>query len=193
VTPSSVEDFATLYTGWFGEPDQVIKFDDVNVFVFAPREQDKTGFWIYLTGGMSLKEMELPPAGREAKVPSRAEYVFYSARKDPRYIDMLTLLVVFPFVDKTFVSMGHTVGLSEAINDSGSLNAVVLLKTLFRGHAEVFDAVRVAGDAVNFLWVVPITESERQYKQVHGLDALLDVFTDAKNPLVFEGGRDAYV
>jgi hypothetical protein len=70
---------------------------------------------------------------------------------------------------------------------------VVLLKTLFRGHAEVFDAVRVAGEPVNYLWVVPITESERQYKRVHGLDALLDVFTDANNPLVFLGDRDAYV
>lgn len=61
MTPSSLEDFATLYTEWFGEPDEVIKFDDVNIFVFAPSEHRKTGFWTYLTGGMSLKAME-PPA-----------------------------------------------------------------------------------------------------------------------------------
>jgi hypothetical protein len=193
VTPSSLEDFATLYTEWFGEPDEVIKFDDVNIFVFAPSERCKTGFWTYLTGGMSLKEMELPPKARDAKVPSRAEYVFYSATRDSRYSDMLKLLVVFPFVDKTFVAMGHTVGLAEAISDSGALSATVLLKTLFRGHAAVFDAVRVAGEPVNYLWVVPITESERQYKRAHGIDALLDVFTNAKNPLVFEGDRNAYV
>jgi hypothetical protein len=189
----SVEDFATLYSKWFGEPDEVIALDDETLFVFAPSERHKQPFWIYLTGGMSLKTMTLAAQARDARVPSRAEYVFYSARKDPRYVDMLSLLMTFPFVDNTFVAMGHTVGLTQAVNDAGTLQAVVLLRTLFSGHAEVFDTVRVADDAVNYLWVVPITESERQYKRVHGINALLDVFADAKNPLVFAGDRDAYV
>jgi hypothetical protein len=189
----SVEDFATLYTKWFGEPDEVLKLDDVSIFVFAPSDHHDQPFWMYLTGGMSMREMALTPEARDAKVSSRAEYVFYSAKKDPRYLDMLSLLVVFPVVDKTSVSLGHTVVLAQPVDDVGTLNAVVLLKTLFRGHAEVFDSVRVGDDAVDYLWVVPITESERQYKRVRGINALLDVFADAKNPLVFAGDRDAYV
>src|SRR4051812_37721391 len=121
MTPASLEDFVTLYTGWFGEPDEVIKFDDVNIFIFAPKEPNN--FWTYLTGGMSLKEMELPPNAREAKKPSRVEYVFYSAKRDPRYVDMLMLLIIFPFVDKTYVSDRHTIGLSEPVSDSGLLTA----------------------------------------------------------------------
>jgi hypothetical protein len=192
-SPGSLEDFETLYTGWFGEPEEVIELGDASISVFAPSGHDAETFWTFVTGGMSSRKMILPTEAREANVPSRAEYIFYSANKDPRYVEMLSLLVVFPFVDDTFVSVGHTVGLEQAVNDSGTLDAVVLLKSLFRGHAEAFDSVRVAGDPVNYLWVVPITEGERQYKRTHGFNDLLDVLAGANNPVVFAGDRDSYV
>ena len=188
----SIADFEAQYAEWFGKPAEVHELEDAKIYVFPPANGDEDGFWTYITSGMSLKKMPLPEnvkPDHEAGVLERAEYVFYASEKSQRYIGMLALLVVFPFVDETFVARGHTVGLTEPLDDAGVLTAVFLLSSLFSGHREVFESARVQGDRVNYLWVVPISEAERALKVKEGRNALLDLLGQNDNPVVFRGAR----
>jgi hypothetical protein len=191
----SISDFEAQYTAWFGEPDEVHDLEDARIFVFPPADGDDNGFWTYITGGMSLRTMVLPGnvnPDHDDGVLERAEYVFYASEKSERYIDMLALLVVFPFIDETFVARGHTVGLAQPLDDAGVLTAVFLLSSLFSGHRDVFESVRVHGDRVNYLWVVPISGAERALKVKEGRNALLDLLEENGNPVVFPGARASW-
>jgi hypothetical protein len=139
---------------------------------------------------MSLKKMKAP-SGAESN--GRVELVFYAERQDPRYVDALTLLMTFPFVDKTWLDFGHTVALAEPIEDSGALTHVLLLRPLVRSHTEAFGTVRAHNEPVSYLWPVPITGSELKLKKEQGVNAVLDVLEARRHPWVFSGGRRSYV
>jgi hypothetical protein len=186
----SIAEFDAQYSEWFGKPEQTHELEAAKIYVFPPADEAEDGFRTYITGGISRRKMQLPEdvePDHEAGVLERAEYVFYTKEKSKRYIDMLALLAVFPFVDKTFVARGHTVGLTEPLDDDGVLTAVFLLSSLYSGHRDVFDSARVHGDRVNYLWIVPISAAERALKRKEGMNALLDLLGENNNPVVFRG------
>ena len=46
---------------------------------------------------------------------------------------------------------------------------------------------------VHFLWIVPITTAECNYKLRKGSDAMLDLFQQNRHPYVFDSDRKSYV
>ena len=52
---------------------------------------------------------------------------------------------------------------------------------------ENFDTLELDGDRVNILWLIPITESEREFAVIHGSPALEELFAEkGLNPVVDE-------
>ena len=191
VNLTSVVDFRAQYEAWFGEPDHEIETEYGNIFVYSPGDaDDDDAFWTYVTGGLSLNKMTVAEGSDST---GRAELLFYAKEPDERYVAMLTLLMVFPFVDQTWIEFGHTVALDKPLDDAGVLTAVVLLYTLFTGHRKTFESVTVDGESVEYLWIVPISEQERQLKKREGVNGLLDVLGANNNPVIFPGARDSYV
>jgi hypothetical protein len=183
--------FHARYAEWFGEPAEVTKTGSYgDLCVYPPAEDARPRFFTYVTAGTSLKKMTVPA---DAEDTGRVELVFYAEQQDARYVDALTLLMTFPFVDKTWLGFGHTVALAGPIEDSGALTHVLLLHTLVRGHAKAFETVRVKGEPVSYLWPVPITRAELKLKQEQGVNALIDVLEAQRHPWVFSGGRRSYV
>jgi hypothetical protein len=183
--------FHALYSEWFGDPVRVQKTSSYgDLCVYPPVEEHRPRFFTFLSAGTSLEKMTVP-AGKEGN--GRVELVFYAERNDPRYVDALTLLMTFPFVDKTWLDVGHTVALAEPIEDSGTLTHVLLLTSLVRKHTAAFETVRVQGEPVSYLWPVPITRAELKLKQEQGVNALLDVLQEQRHPWVFSGSRRSYV
>lgn len=185
---STLADFHRCYAEWFGEPTTVWRLGHDDLCLFPSRDFDPP-YVTYLSAGTSLQKMNAPD---RAGVSGRVEFVFYAEREDERYASALMLLMTFPFVDRTWLQMGHTVALAEPIDDAGRLTHVVLLNTLVGGHAAAFGSLRVAGDEVDFLWPVPITAGELALKKERGVDALLDLLAAHRHPWTFGGDRPSY-
>ena len=66
----------------------------------------------------------------------------------------------------------HTVAWEHPAVAGTPWKIAFFLPPLINSHWEfVFE---VEGDRASFLWQVPITDEERDYKQKHGTDALID-------------------
>jgi hypothetical protein len=70
-----------------------------------------------------------------------------------------------------------------AVPGSPWKNAFFLLP-LPNPHQEFSFAI--GGDQVSFLWHIPISDEERNFKQEHGADALLDRMEEVGLPWIFE-------
>jgi len=55
------------------------------------------------------------------------------------------------------------------------------------------EELSLSGDPVSFLWVVPLTTAECNFKLQNGFDALLDLVGKNKHAYVFDPKRASYV
>lgn len=49
------------------------------------------------------------------------------------------------------------------------------------------------GKPVHFLWVVPLTTAEFNFKLTNGFDAMMSLFEPNRHPYVFDPQRKSYV
>ena len=158
-------------------------------------------FDLWVTDGMSDRPMRAPDATRR-----RRELIFYA---DPGFDYTIALRSVasLPFENDTFLDFGHTLqvlghffvpdGERALIDEAPTpipLPHIVLLDPLVRSHRALFEALHFEGEAVELLWVVPISVAEWTLKRTEGLDALLDLFAERAHPWIFPlGGRASYL
>jgi Suppressor of fused protein (SUFU) len=53
--------------------------------------------------------------------------------------------------------------------------------------------LQIEGHPVHFLWVVPLTTAECNYKLEKGFDAIIDLFQEDRHPHIFDPTRKSYV
>lgn len=51
----------------------------------------------------------------------------------------------------------------------------------------------LGGDPVEFLWLVPLTTAECNFKLKNGFEAIMDLLGQNQHPYVFDPGRKSYV
>ncbi len=187
-----------IYREFFGKPQSVSHevfplMPHIDVFVYAPGHAGRTWYTL-ASGGMSDRPMIL-----EEGVPrsfARRETILYCKTPDLEYIDMVRFFARFPHQNSTWLGPGHTIPNGDPpapLFENSQLCAVLLLDSVVLPDRQLADKVVLDGDPVDFLWIVPITQAELDYKLKNGCDALLDLFDKVKHPVVLDRGRASYL
>jgi len=186
-----------VYERFFGEVasiyHEVIPFvPHIDIHTYG--RDERRGFFTLVTSGMSDLPMSVPPG---ADVPKRVELIFYCPEPKDEYLETLRWLARFPHDNKTWVGSGHTIpngNPPEPLWGSSVLDTILLMPTIIsKPDRTLAQELILDGDAVEFLWVVPLTTAECGLKLERGFAALLELFGRKRHPSVFDAGRKSYV
>jgi hypothetical protein len=190
---------AALYEELFGKGGGTVWHEmlplvpHIDVYTHEPNHGGRD-FFTLVTSGMSDFRMSLP-AGAGVQY-ARAELILYTSTPKREYLELLRRLAHFPHDNHTWLGPGHTMPNGqppELMFGSKVLDALFFIPTIVHPDKEIGKRLRLDGDPVSFLWVVPITSRECDLKLNQGTGALLDLFEREKHPFVFNGDRDGYV
>lgn len=182
---------ATAYEALFGcKPSQVIqqsalfKAPDerfcIDIFVYP--QQTKWGdIEVAVTNGMSDQRMAEADYATEWH---RRELIQYFPECTEGHARRLHDMAWLPLFDGFYLDSHHSIAWEyPAVPDTPWKNAF-FLAPLIKSHREfVFE---VEGDKVSFLWHVPISDEERDFKLENGAEALVDRMDAVKLPWIFD-------
>jgi hypothetical protein len=166
-----------------------IKPVHVDVYQFAPNDQ--RDYWTLVTGGMS-DARQIEPCDGEGRMSPRAEILMYAAEPRGWMFNVLKGLAEMPFEDNTFLHWWHT-----ALNGM-PMTATPSLLTSFFFLPPYFESPDIGnllldGDRVDFLWMIPITEAEREFAVRHGSQELEKLFENANLSPIVNESRESLV
>ena len=143
-----------------------LKVPHIDVYQFRPTESRP--FWTLITGGMSNYRQPGAPDG----IAPRAEILLYASQPENWMFSVLKGLAEMPFDNNTYLHWGHTVpnGMPMTARPSLLTNFFFLPAYL---EPVSFLELTIAGDSVEILWMVPITDAELEYKLTHDTSACL--------------------
>ena len=82
---------------------------------------------------------------------------------------------------------GHTVSNSRPLGQEDSLLSAFFFLPPYFENPETFTSLKIDGDRVDMLWVVPITSAELEYALKHGSQALDELLSEVElDPVVDE-------
>ena len=140
---------------WRSGPSEELP-EDFSVLRFEPNAQ--RNMWTYATCGMSLATDEEP-----------LEVHLFSPVENPQLVELLTVIAHYHRTG-LFLGLGHTVNFGRPwLAGSTCDRGLISLPYLDGPSLEWLD---VDGLQTRFLWLVPITRAEVEYKKTHGLEAL---------------------
>ena len=190
------------YKKLFGEPLSVSHellplIPHIDVYSFK-RTFKKDGadqvVYALVTGGMSDLEMTLPRRAKD--VPRRVELVFYCVEPRAEYFSTLRWIAHFPHNAKSWLGHGHTMpnGNPPApFWGSAALDTLLFMPPIIAKDQTLPSELQLEGEPVHFLWVVPLTTAECNFKLENGFDAILGLFDQHRHPHVFDPNRKSYV
>jgi hypothetical protein len=134
--------------------------DGFCVLEFEPNE--KRNVWVYATCGMSCGD----------SIP--IELFLLSPIQTADHVELLYAVAHFHLTGAP-LDFSHTVNfgrpwLPDSKCDHGVISAI----------GSEIDSAEINGEEVQFLWLIPITEAEREFKKKHGFEALDEKFADAE-------------
>jgi hypothetical protein len=166
-----------------------IKPVHVDVYQFEPTKARP--FWTLITSGMS-NERQIEPEECAEHMSPRAEVVMYVPRPQPWMFNVLKGLAEMPFDNATCLHWWHTVPNGMPMTAMPSrLTSYFFLPPYF--EEDGFTDLELDGDRVDFLWMIPITEAEREYAVSQGSQELEQRFEEAKMSPVLDESRDSLV
>jgi hypothetical protein len=127
----------------------------LRVAEFAPGP--KTGLWVYATIG-----------AWEARDDSPLEFLIAAAERDQRHVELVTMAAWYH--GHHGLGAGHTLPIGEPwLPGSTCEFFLVSLPYPFGPELEVCN---LSGRHLHFLWLLPITAAEREFKVREGVEAL---------------------
>ncbi|HTV14301.1 MAG TPA: suppressor of fused domain protein [Acidobacteriaceae bacterium] len=189
----------TVYERLFGKPlivshELLPLIPHIDVYTFK-RSQGEKEVYSLVTGGMSDLEMTLP-RGADKDAPRRVELIFYCTEPRDEYISTLRWVAHFPHASKSWLGHGHTMpnGNPPApFWGTTDLDTLFFLPPIVRKDQTLPSELSLDGEPVHFLWVVPLTTAECNFKLTNGFNAMLDLFQQNRHPHVFDPHRTSYV
>jgi hypothetical protein len=134
------------------------------VLRFAPGP--RTGLWSYVSLGASL--LSQPHA-------KQLEFLLTTEKETPRAVELLAMVAHYHH-DRS-LDMFHSLPIGQPWLDGATCDHfLVSLPYPFGEELEVFDC---DGTRVQFLWLLPITRAEYDFKKENGVDALEELFDKA--------------
>jgi hypothetical protein len=188
-----------VYERMFGKPLSVSHellplIPHIDLYTFKRSQGDKEVYSL-VTGGMSDLEMMLP-RGAAKDVPRRVELIFYCSEPRDEYIATLRWVAHFPHDSKSWLGHGHTMpngNPPEPFWGSTELDTLFFLPPLVLKDQTLPSELTLGGEPVHFLWVVPLTTAECNFKLKRGFEAMLNLFETNRHPHVFDPHRKSYV
>jgi hypothetical protein len=198
-TAGSVQAREAVYARLFGTPLSVSHeafplVPHIDVYTFRRSQGDK-GVYSLVTGGMSDLEMTLPRRA-DKDAPRRVELIFYCSEPRDEYISTLRWVAHFPHDSKSWLGHGHTMpngNPPEPLWGSTALDTLFFLPPIVKKDQTLPSELNLGGEPVHFLWVVPLTTAECNFKLTNGFDAMLNVLQENRHPYVFDPHRKSYV
>ena len=166
----------------------------IDVYTFK-RTQGEKDVYSLVTGGMSDLAMKLPRSAA-AEVPRRVELIFYCSEPRAEYISTLHQAAHFPHAAKSWLGHGHTMpngNPPEPLWGSKDLDTLFFLPPIVKKDQALPSELILGGEPVHFLWVVPLTTAECNFKLARGFGAIMDLFQQNQHPYVFDPQRRSYV
>ncbi|MCT2411298.1 suppressor of fused domain protein, partial [Pseudomonas aeruginosa] len=102
-------------------------------------------------------------------------------------------LAGLPFHDRFVLGFGHTVQFGRPIFEDGHLRHFLLLNTLVKIDARLFDDFHAVAHPVDLLWIVPLSEREYRLKREQGIDGSMPVFAENAHPVTVDKQRGRYL
>jgi hypothetical protein len=152
------------------------RLPSIRVFEVEPREEG--GLWTYVSSGASSIEPVDGP---------RLEFVLIAPEKSVRPGQLLRMTAWYHAdPDPSHqLEWGHTLPIGEPWLDDATCDVLLVSKPYTLG--EDFEVLDLGEQHVHFYWLLPITESERDFATANGLEALEEKFEEASlaywNPL----------
>ncbi|MGZ4962793.1 MAG: suppressor of fused domain protein [Limisphaerales bacterium] len=162
----------------------------VDMYQFEPTEE--RSYWTLITSGMSNERQIEPEDCREGMSP-RAEILMYVQKPENWMFSVLKGLAEMPFVNNTCLHWWHTVANGMPMTAKPSLLTSYFFLPPYFESGEGFSDLELDGDRVDFLWMIPITEAEREYAMKHGSQALEKKFEEVELSPVVDEARESVV
>ena len=187
-----------VYQEFFGPSDLVSHesiplIPHIDIWIHPPGFRGRN-FFTLVTNGMSDIPMNLE--SEVTKSYSRRELIIYTADHQAAYVSLLRNIARFPFEYSTWVGVGHTIpnGNPPApmFKDS-ELVSVIFFPAMLDLEQTLPQRVVLNGDPVEFLWLVPLTQTELDFKLEHGIEALAEELGKAKDWPVLDPNRKSSV
>jgi hypothetical protein len=188
----------SAYTKLFGEAvnvshELVPQIPHIDVYTYR-RARGSNLVTALVTGGMSDLPMTMPRGADKA--PRRVELIFYCSEAKAEYIDTLRWLAHFPHDSKSWLGDGHTMPNGNPPSPfwgSDALDTILFMPPVVVNDQKLPEELKLGGDPVHFLWVVPLTTAECNFKLKKGFQAILDLFDQHRHPHIFDPARKSYV
>ncbi len=175
-----------IYQDFFGPSDLVSHevvplVPHIDVWVHPPGYKEREFFTI-VTSGMSDVPMNL-----EKGIPrsfARREMIMYAADHQEIYINLVRQFARFPFEYSTWLGVGHTIpngNPPSPIFQDSELVAIVFLPAMVEPDRALADKLAIDGEPVEFLWPVPITQTELEFKLERGVEELAGLLMGMKS------------
>ena len=130
--------------------------DEFAVLEITPT--DKRDMWTYATVCMSHPDDEFP-----------LELHLFAPQKNKAHVELLTVIAHYHRTE-TQLNLGHTVNLGRPwLPGSKCTHGLISLPYIDGPDLELLNIENIA---VRFLWLIPITEKELEFKKSKGLEAL---------------------
>lgn len=123
--------------------------------------------------------------------PRRAELLIYVNEIRPEILERLSRAAMFPFAEGTYIGHGDTIDWMIPVVDKSDLTTDLIIYSIIEEHRNL--PLMIENDEVQLYWLVPITDSELEFKKSHGIDALLELFDKVKHPAPLYTSRASYV
>lgn len=150
------------YERYLGKLDQPIlhpierTYPHVDIIQIAPTLQKP--YWTLITNGMSDAKQPVPPDDSGAS--GRNEILMYVAEPQDWMINLLGEIALRPFVDNIYTHWGHICDFgSRMVTEKTNFTHVLHLHP-FCEDKSFYTSLKIDGENVDFLWVVPITREE---------------------------------
>jgi Suppressor of fused protein (SUFU) len=161
------------------------RLPDLHIAKVRPKQPG--GMWIFATIG-AWRATEDERHGLEFVAVARSESASVLV-----HLGMVAYYHAGPPENR--LGVGHTVSIGEGWVDGSPLDSLLVSLPYLWGPK--LEHCLLSGRHIQILWVIPISEAEREYKRVHGADALEQRFEDLSfdylDPFrrsVSEGTRD---
>jgi hypothetical protein len=73
------------------------------------------------------------------------------------------------------------------------LDTLLFMQSIVSTDRTLPEELKLGGEPVHFLWVVPLTTAECNLKLEKGFNAILGLFQQHRHPHVYDPGRKSYV
>lgn len=184
-----------FYSDHFGPLTEPIKHSvevkEVHVDIYTFKPFAKRRHWTLITGGMSdNRQTPLRLVSEGTNV--RTEIMMYTRAACPWMFSAMKGLAEMPFEMNTFLHWFHTVPNGQPMTSEISwLTNSFFVPPVFETKA--LEGLSIAGEKVDVLQLVPITDAELRYKLKNGAAALLRIFAEHAYDLVVDERRPSFV